>query len=106
MCFGACTVRYSWWRASVSNRKLQPGINWAAVVVPGVFAAAHVYTQIYLQFPYYADREKIMEQCNGECLFASWPMQTFPLVLVLAMVVSVCWGKKLPRHRRGKIALV
>ena len=47
-----------------------------------------------------------MEQCDGECLYGSWPVKIFPLVLVLAMVVSVCWGKKLPRHRRGKIALV
>ena len=90
----------------MSNRKLQPGINWAAVVVPGMFAAAGLYAWVYLQFPYYADREKTMEQCDGDCLAGSWPMQTFPLVLVLAMVVSVCWGKKLPRHRRGKIALV
>ena len=90
----------------MSNRKLQPGINWAAVVVPVAFAAAPAYSYIYLQFPYYADREKTMEQCGGDCFYGSWPMVMFPLVLVLAMVVSVCWGKKLPRHRRGKIALV
>ena len=69
-----------------------------------MFGVAHLYILIYLQFPYYADREKTMEQCDGDCLAGSWPMQTFPLVLVLAMVVSVCWGKKLPRHRRGTIA--
>ena len=74
--------------------------------MPVAYVFAHYYGFIYLQFPYYADRVKTLEQCNGECFLGSWPMQTFPLVLVLAMVVSVCWGKKLPRHRRGKIALV
>ena len=70
------------------------------------FAATRMYSWVYLQFPYYADREKTLEQCDGDCLYGTWLVKTFPLVLVLAMVVSVCWGKKLPRHRRGKIALV
>ena len=73
-------------------------------MVPVAFVAVYVYSYIYLQFPYYADREKTMKQCDGDCFLGSWPVKIFPLVLVLAMVVSVCWGKKLPRHRRGTIA--
>ena len=65
-----------------------------------------MYSFVYLQFPYYADREKTVENCYPDCYFGTWPVKLYPLVLVLAMVVSVCWGKKLPRHRRGKIALV
>ena len=95
--------RYSWWNASVKSRKLQPGMNWAAVIIPSAWALTMLYGNIVMPILWYADRDKAMEQCDPDCFVGTWPFRLFPLVLILGMLVSVCWGrKKLPRHRRGK----
>ena len=90
----------------MANRKLEPGMLVAAGFIVVGYGFVWFYNMVVLQFFYFADREATKrDQClNGSCYSNSIPMRLYAPLLLIAMVISVWWGKKWPRFRRDLVA--
>ena len=90
----------------MANRKLEPGMLVAAGFIVVVYGFVWFYNMVVLPIFYFADREATKrDQClNGSCYSNSIPMRLYTPLLLIVMVISVCWGKQLPRFRRDLVA--
>ena len=77
-------------------------MNTAAILVPSAFFVLQFNYWVTFPFLYYDDRVKAVEQqCHPDCFSGLITTRLYPVALVASMVMSLWWGKKLPRHRCG-----